>query len=409
MALRRDILSRIPFPAYSPPSALRIVTPFFPLREFFSQKTLSPARIPNSGGCSWYAVKKTDATMPRKFDSDATPGDKLLRLFRRLLADGKRHFLSDLAAELRCSPQTASRLLRNIAGIVGDGLEEGFDRRRRWYRLRADSSLCLGRDFAELRCLSLGRKLAAPLLPEPVLRRMDGTIVQLALLMAEPGYGGEIANRFAFFSKGRIDYDPHMDTIRALLKAAEERRVCLVRYRAPGWTEEKEYRFAARQLAAMSGSLYAFGVDVDEAMIVLRSTHRAVHRITAVTLTEVRHHLDIPEAEAGTFGLPWHEPRSFRIRFTPGRAADYVRERIWADSQEMEDAPDGGLILAITTRSEPELAAWVRSFGPDAAFLPRNGSPDGPRDESRDESRDGPRDESRNGPQDGPISEEARP
>lgn len=308
--------------------------------------------------------------MPRKIDADATPGDKLLRLFRRLMADAKRHYLSDLAAELRCSPQTASRLLRSISGAVGDSLEEGFDRRRRWYRLRTDSPLCLGRDFEELRCLSLGRKLAAPLLPEHVLQRMDSTIVQLALLMAEPGYGESSANRFAFFSKGRIDYTPHMDTIRTLLRAAEERRVCLVRYRPAGRTEEKEYRFVARQLAAMNGSLYILGVDVDKDMAILRSTHRAVHRISAVWLTEERHHLDVPEAEPGTFGLPWHEPRSFRIRFTPGRAADYVRERIWADSQEMEETKDGGLILRITTRSEPELTAWVRSFGPDAVFLP---------------------------------------
>lgn len=307
--------------------------------------------------------------MPRKIDADATPGDKLLRLFRRLMADSRRHYLSDLATELRCSSQTASRLLRSISGVVGDSLEDGFDCRRRWYRLRADSPFCLGRGFEELRCLSLGRKLVAPLLPEHVLQRMDGTIVQLALLMAEPGYGEKVASRFAFFSKGRIDYSSHMDTIRQLLRAEEERRVCLVRYRPAGRADEKEYRFVARQLAAMSGSLYILGVDVDEDMVILRSTHRAVHRISSVRLTEERHRLNIPETEAGSFGLPWHEPRSFRIRFTPGKAADYVRERIWADSQEMEDTEDGGLILSIITRSEPELTAWVRSFGVDAMFL----------------------------------------
>jgi hypothetical protein len=310
--------------------------------------------------------------MPRKFDSDATPGDKLLRLFRRLMADGGRHYLPNLAAELRCSPQTVSRLLRSIAAIVGDSLEEGFERRRRWYRLRTASPLCLGQDFEELRCLSLGRKLATPFLPERVLRRMDETLVQLALLMAEPGYGGEDAGRFVFFSKGRIDYGPHWESIRTLLKAAEERRICLVRYRAAGRKDEKEYRFASRQLAAMSGALYALGADVDENLSIQRLTRRAVHRITAVRLTEERHNLDIPEAEAQAFGLPWHEPRFFRIRFAPGRAADYVRERIWADSQEMDDTEDGGLILGITTRSELELTAWVRSFGEDAAFLPEN-------------------------------------
>jgi hypothetical protein len=82
------------------------------------------------------------------------------------------------------------------------------------------------------------------------------------------------------------------------------------------------------------------------------------------------HSLNLPEAESESFGLPWHEPREFRIRFAPGRAAAYVRERVWADAQRLEEMEDGGLILAITTRSEPELTAWVRSFGDDAHFLP---------------------------------------
>ena len=37
--------------------------------------------------------------MPSKYDQDSTPGVKLLRLFRKLLADGRRHYQSDLAAE----------------------------------------------------------------------------------------------------------------------------------------------------------------------------------------------------------------------------------------------------------------------------------------------------------------------
>ena len=75
----------------------------------------------------------------------------------------------------------------------------------------------------------------------------------------------------------------------------------------------------------------------------------------------------------GGFGLPWHEPRTFHIRVS-SNAADYVRERIWATNQQIEDCEDGGLILTLTTRSEPELRAWVRSFG-DAAVLLEDDTP----------------------------------
>lgn len=51
-----------------------------------------------------------------------------------------------------------------------------------------------------------------------------------------------------------------------------------------------------------------------------------------------------------------------------------MRERIWATNQQIEDCEDGGLILTLTTRSEPELRAWVRSFG-DAAVLLEDDTP----------------------------------
>ena len=50
-------------------------------------------------------------------------------------------------------------------------------------------------------------------------------------------------------------------------------------------------------------------------------------------------------------------------------APEYVRERVWADEQHMEDISDGGLLLTLTTRSKPELDAWVRSFGEDAVIV----------------------------------------
>ena len=170
--------------------------------------------------------------MPRKIDSDATPGDKLLRMFRRLMLDGRRHFLADLARELHCSSQTVGRLARVIGTVIGDSLEEGFASRRRWYRIRSAPSLCLGQEFEELRYLSVCRELTAPALAKEVLRRVDGSIVQLALLMAESGHAGE--GRFAFFSKGRIDYGPHLASLETLLAAAKGRRVCRARY-APSW------------------------------------------------------------------------------------------------------------------------------------------------------------------------------
>lgn len=95
----------------------------------------------------------------------------------------------------------------------------------------------------------------------------------------------------------------------------------------------------------------------------------AIHRIEDVTLTDKIIPFAIPERDPVSFGLPWHEPRPFSIRFTPGKAAQYVQERIWPDNQVIEKLEDGSIIITMTSQSEPEVLAWVRRFGPEAELL----------------------------------------
>lgn len=312
--------------------------------------------------------------MPPKKDQDATPGDKLLRIFRRLMLDGRKHFQGDLANDFQCSPQTIIRIVAEIEAVIGTSLESGIDNRRRWYQIRTINRNMLGLEFEELRYLSVCRDLAAAVLPETVLARVDKTIFSLSTLMADQDFAQrESAQQpqLAFFAKGRIDYTPHQPTIAKLVRAAEERLVCLVRYKASGKAESKEHRFAPGRIVSMNSALYVLGAGLTENFREIRHlTNLAIHRITEVTLTERTFKFDLPKPEAGTFGLPWHEPKIFRIRFKPGQAADYVRERIWADEQTLTDLEDGGVLLEITTRSEPELMAWVRSFGEEAELLP---------------------------------------
>lgn len=304
--------------------------------------------------------------MPYKKDQDATPGTKLLRLFRKLMLDGRRHFQADLAKELCCSSQTIIGMMAEIEAVIGISLESGLDNRRRYYQIRTISRSRLGLDFEELRYLSVCRDLAAPMLTKEVAERVDETIFSLSVLMADQGYAvreNAQKQQLAFFSKGRIDYTPHYQTIEKLLKAKENRIICLVQYKAPGRDETREHRFAPGRIVAMSNTLYVLGGRVDDDFkTLIHLTNLAIHRILDVTLTTKEYSFDFPEPSTGTFGLPWHEPKTFRIKFASD-CADYIRERIWADQQNLKDTDDGGVILEITVSSQKELESWVRSFG----------------------------------------------
>ena len=160
--------------------------------------------------------------MPSKLDPDARTGDKLLRLFRKLLFDNRRHFQQDLARELNCSPQTIIRLMEQIESAVGIALEMGTEQRRRWYRLNPGEKGHLGLDFEELRFLTLCRRMAGGILPEQTLQRVDRTIQRLAMHMADPHFQDQ--DDFAFYIKGRINYTPFADTIAARPSAGSATR-----------------------------------------------------------------------------------------------------------------------------------------------------------------------------------------
>lgn len=70
------------------------------------------------------------------------------------------------------------------------------------------------------------------------------------------------------------------------------------------------------------------------------------------------------------------EPVEVVIRFDAYQAR-YIRERRWHATQEVEELPDGGLILRFRTGGLAEVKRWVMSYGPHAEVL----APESLRDE----------------------------
>ena len=84
--------------------------------------------------------------MPRKIDVDAPTGNKLLRLFRKLMISHGKHYMSDLARELKCSPQTIGRLMLELETELGAQIESGMDSHKKWYKFTSRNSNNLGLD-----------------------------------------------------------------------------------------------------------------------------------------------------------------------------------------------------------------------------------------------------------------------
>lgn len=294
-------------------------------------------------------------------------GIKLLRLFQKLMLEGRRHYQNDLAEYLECSPQTIGRLITEIEETVGTGLEIGTDNRRRYYQLKSLASRrTLGLEFEELRYLAICHDLAAPHLPDQIAERVEKTIFALSTLMADPDYARREdtqKHQIGFKPKGYIDYTTHFSLIEKLIDSTHTKSVCLVEYKTTAQKDSKIYYYAPGKIVSMNGALYVQGYQVSKGYSEQkRPTTFAVHRIVDVTKTDKLFSFDSTVDDAGSFGMKWHEPKKIRIKFAT-EAADYVRERMWSEDQKIEELEDGGLILEVTTVSEREIMAWVWSFG----------------------------------------------
>ncbi|OCG58805.1 hypothetical protein A9G41_10365 [Gilliamella sp. Nev5-1] len=309
--------------------------------------------------------------MARKKDPNVSAGQKLLKMYHILLSENKPHYQSDLVKALNCSPQTVIRLAFEIEQANPECFQTGTEKNRRWYRLQARHKNTLGLDYQELQYLSICQELSKPFLPEEVIKRIDKILLQFSMLLLESDSAkcSPMSKSIVFLSKGQIDYTEKLDLIENILNCIEKQFFCHIHYIASDSKEGKSYYFVPQKLIAMNNALYVYGAITNNiATELVHTICLAIHRIKKLDLIKQTTSISISSLNINTFGLPWHEPRTFSIKFTKD-AANYVKERIWCHGQKIEQIDNGEIILTVTTSSEPELKAWVRSFGKKATII----------------------------------------
>lgn len=311
--------------------------------------------------------------MPAKNNPDSTYGFKLLTMFFKFYREGEKHFKQDLATELRCRPSTIQRLADEIELFTCSNFETGIENRKKYYRISTQPyDPPYGIDLEQIRALTLCRQLATSTLPEHVLERIDDTIKTISLHLSGQDFSRRETGQhlpISFSPKGYIDYSKHQKIIDKLLKAAQEKRVCHVDYKKSRFADVQQYFYAPGRITSQSNALYAIGHETTTGKPEKGDPKNfAIHRIQELTLTDMVFDFEAADEGINYFGLKFHEPKTFRIHFSR-TASDYVMERIWSAEQKLEEQEDGSVILEIKTVSEPELMAWVRSFGEDARLM----------------------------------------
>jgi len=161
----------------------------------------------------------------------------------------------------------------------------------------------------------------------------------------------------------------NLEILDALAKAAAQRQQIELAYRKPGQPQPETRLVDPYHLANINGEWYLFAYD--HARQDIRTFVPA--RVKSVKATgrtfERPQKFSLEQRLRGSFGVHSGEgEHDVVIRFN-ARAADYVREKKWHESQQLRELKGGGVELRMKLSSLAEVERWILSWGGDARVL----------------------------------------
>ena len=296
------------------------------------------------------------------------PLERMLRI-HQALQSGKFPNASTLAREIEVATKTIHRDIEFMRDRLGLPVE--FNPGKNGYHYTEEVSAFPNIQITE-------GELFALVVAEKALQQYRGTSFEKPILSAiqkmEQSLPDTISLNLADVGQAisfRTRAEPilNFEIFDTLARAAAHRQQIELAYRKPG-RKETEPRFVdPYHLANINGEWYLFAYD--HARKDIRTFVPA--RVQSVKLTgqtfERPQKFSLEKRLRDSFGVHSGEGEyEVVIRFN-ARAADYVREKKWHESQQLRELKGGGVELRMKLLSLIEIERWILSWGGDAKVL----------------------------------------
>ncbi|HEY1719036.1 MAG TPA: WYL domain-containing transcriptional regulator [Verrucomicrobiae bacterium] len=292
----------------------------------------------------------------------------MLRIHQSL-SSGKFPNASTLARELEVSTKSIHRDIEFMRDRLNLPIE--FNKTRNGYFYDGEVSAFPTMQITE-------GEIFALVVAEKALQQYRGTSFEKPLLSAikkmEQALPDTISLNLADIEqtisfRTRAEQILDLEIFDVLAKAAARRQQIELAYRKPGQTKSESRIVDPYHLANINGEWYLFAFD--HARKDIRTFAPA--RIKSVKPTGKifarPEKFSLEKRLRDSFGVHSGEGEfEVVIRFNP-RAADYVREKKWHESQQLRELKNGGVELKLKLSSLLEIERWVLSWGGDAKVL----------------------------------------
>jgi proteasome accessory factor B len=296
------------------------------------------------------------------------PLERMLRIHQSLQSGGFPN-ASKLAAEIEVATKTIHRDIEFMRDRLNLPIE--FNLAKNGYFYTGEVSAFPTMQITE-------GELFALVVAEKALQQYRGTSFEKPLLSAirkmEQALPDTISVNLADIGQTisfRTRAEPILDlkTFDVLAKAVAQRQQLELHYRKPGQAKTEPRIVDPYHLANINGEWFLFAYDharkdirtfVPARIQSVKPTGKIFERSQKFSLEKRLH---------DSFGVHSGEGEyEVVIRFN-ARAADYVREKKWHQSQQLRELKGGGVELKLKLSSLAEIERWVLSWGGDAKVL----------------------------------------
>ena len=292
-----------------------------------------------------------------------------LDMLRELQAAHYGRTVHEMAKEFRCTVRTVQRDLWDLRE-AGFGIDEERRDQRIYYKLDKVTGLPLNFPVLEVAAMIFVERAGLGLEGTPFGEHLRSVVRRLTGAMSAPmrQFLERAADAYVPLARGYKPYEDAREILENLNEAMLKRRVCRVNYRSPEAEGPRQYEIEPLRFLPHRGGLYVISrVPRYDNLIT-----QAVERFEEVEVTEKEFkppdHLPIDERLRDAFGISYEEPMDVAVRFAADQAP-YVRERIWHPSQQLEELPDGRVVLRLRAGGFFEIRSWVLGFGAAAEVL----------------------------------------
>jgi predicted DNA-binding transcriptional regulator YafY len=314
-------------------------------------------------------------------------GDQLARqwkIFQTLVTSRYGKSVSALAKGLDCHQRTVYRDLNALEAAGFPIYTENVNGRNLWCLLdSARNPMPVPFSLPELMALYFG---------SDVLKVLKGTVfydslesllkkVKSSIPPDAEKYLGRVEKSLHTKPGPYKDYGKFKKVIEQINDAVIDRRVVDIVYYTMSRKKKTQRKVAPYKIWFYNGGFYLIGHCKWRDGIRIF----AVDRIKSIHVTDetfnVPEEFDVDEYMRSSFGVFHGKPAKVKVLFSAG-IAEYIKEKIWHETQKFYDTPDGSVLFEADVACTREIKAWIMRWGAKAIVL----EPEELRNEIRDEA-----------------------